>query len=124
MTSESQHNSARPRKRWVGPAIKWLWVCFIIFIVLVGVFFVMVYNGVIGYMPPIEELKNPQDKFASIIYTADGEELGRYSAIPATAYMLISTKFRLMLSTPSSLLKTRVSTTMPVSMSRPLRVRL
>ncbi len=38
----------------------------------------MVYNGVIGYMPPIEELKNPQDKFASIIYTADGEELGRY----------------------------------------------
>ena len=78
MTSESQHNSARPRKRWVGPAIKWLWVCFIIFIVLVGVFFVMVYNGVIGYMPPIEELKNPQDKFASIIYTADGEELGRY----------------------------------------------
>lgn len=78
MTSESQHNSARPRKRWLGPAIKWLWVCFIIFIVLVGVFFVMVYNGVIGYMPPIEELKNPQDKFASIIYTADGEELGRY----------------------------------------------
>lgn len=78
MTSESQHNSAQPRKRWVGTAIKWLWACFVLFILIAGVFFVMVYNGVIGYMPPIEELKNPQDKFASIIYAADGEELGRY----------------------------------------------
>ena len=37
-----------------------------------------VYNGVIGYMPPIEELKNPQDKFATVIYTSDGKEMGRY----------------------------------------------
>ncbi len=29
-------------------------------------------------MPPVEELKNPKDKFASVIYSADGEELGRY----------------------------------------------
>lgn len=30
-------------------------------------------------MPPIEELKNPRDKFASIIYAADGTtEVGRY----------------------------------------------
>ncbi len=29
-------------------------------------------------MPPVEELRNPQDKFASIIYTADGQEMGRY----------------------------------------------
>ncbi len=41
-------------------------------------FFVLVYNGVIGYMPPIEELRNPQDKFASVIYSADGVEMGRY----------------------------------------------
>ena len=29
-------------------------------------------------MPPIEELKNPQDKFATVIYTSDGKEMGRY----------------------------------------------
>ena len=29
-------------------------------------------------MPPVEELKNPQDKFASVIYTSDGQEMGRY----------------------------------------------
>lgn len=31
-------------------------------------------------MPPVEELKNPQDRFASVVYSADGEELGRYFA--------------------------------------------
>ncbi len=29
-------------------------------------------------MPPVEELKNPNDRFASVIYSADGQELGRY----------------------------------------------
>ena len=58
--------------------IKALWICFVVGIIVIGAFFVMVYNGVIGYMPPIEELKNPQDKFASVIYSSDGEELGRY----------------------------------------------
>lgn len=42
------------------------------------IFFVMAYNGLIGYMPPVEDLKNPHDRFASVIYSSDGEELGRY----------------------------------------------
>lgn len=29
-------------------------------------------------MPPIEELENPKNKFASVIYSSDMEELGRY----------------------------------------------
>ncbi len=29
-------------------------------------------------MPAIEELKNPKDRFASVVYSSDGEELGRY----------------------------------------------
>jgi penicillin-binding protein 1A len=43
-----------------------------------GFFFVLVYNGVVGYMPPVEDLKNPTDRFASVVYSADGKELGRY----------------------------------------------
>ena len=58
--------------------IKWLWTLFVAGIALLIIFFILVYNGVIGYMPPVEELKNPQDKFASVIYTADGKEMGRY----------------------------------------------
>ncbi len=68
----------RPRKRWVSLAIKTIWIAFAAAVVLGGVFFLMVYNGVIGYMPPVEELKNPQDKFATVVYSSDGEELGRY----------------------------------------------
>ncbi|MDE6403749.1 MAG: transglycosylase domain-containing protein, partial [Muribaculaceae bacterium] len=45
---------------------------------LVVLLFILIYNGLIGYMPPIEELRNPTDKYASVIYSADGEELGRY----------------------------------------------
>lgn len=58
--------------------VKWLWILFAAAVVFVVVFLILVYNGIIGYMPPIEELKNPQDRFASVVYSSDGEELGRY----------------------------------------------
>ncbi len=55
-----------------------MWLGFVIFIAAIFIFLFLVYNGVIGYMPPVEELKNPRDRFASVIYSADGEEMGRY----------------------------------------------
>ncbi len=58
--------------------IKRMWICFAILVAVIIVFFVMAYNGVIGYMPPVEELKNPNDRFATVIYSADGQEMGRY----------------------------------------------
>ncbi len=58
--------------------IKALWVLFGSAVLLVALLLLLIYNGVIGYMPDIESLKNPTDKFASVIYSADGEELGRY----------------------------------------------
>lgn len=58
--------------------IKKMWTWFGIVIGVIAFFCLLIYNGIIGYMPPVEELKNPQDKFATILYTSDGEELGRY----------------------------------------------
>ncbi len=58
--------------------IKWLWISFFTGIVLIFLLFILIYNGLIGYMPPVEELKNPHDRFATVVYSADGEELGRY----------------------------------------------
>ena len=55
-----------------------MWCVFGALIIGAVVFFWAVYNGAIGYMPPIEELKNPSDRFASVVYSADGKELGRY----------------------------------------------
>lgn len=74
-TKENGARGMKPRTRRI---IKFLWIAFAVFVLAVGGFFILVYNGVIGYMPPIEELKNPQDKFASVIYTSDGQEMGRY----------------------------------------------
>lgn len=68
-------NGIKPRSKRI---IRFLWIAFAALVVLVAVFFILVYNGVIGYMPPIEELKNPRDRYASVLYCADGEELGRY----------------------------------------------
>lgn len=57
----------------------WLWGIFLSLGFIVGVILLLIYNGVIGYMPPIEELEDPHDKLASVVIASDGStELGRY----------------------------------------------
>ncbi len=59
--------------------VKWLWISFLGLGVILFFFLLLIYNGVIGYMPPIEELEDPHDKLASQVYASDGKtELGRY----------------------------------------------
>lgn len=58
--------------------LKKLWKIFAIIMGVFLLFFILIYNGIIGYMPDIEELKNPRDQYASIIYSADEKEIGRY----------------------------------------------
>ena len=36
-------------------------------------------KGSIGYMPPVEQLENPIDKYASQVVSADGKTLGIYA---------------------------------------------
>jgi penicillin-binding protein 1A len=40
--------------------------------------FILIANGVIGYIPDIEELQNPKNKYATELYTSDGIIFGRY----------------------------------------------
>ena len=77
MDSEKSKKHAARKKRHSG-IVKKMWITFGIIVGLVFLLFVLIYNGVIGYMPPIDQLKNPTDKFASTIYAADGVEMGRY----------------------------------------------
>lgn len=74
-TQNSDTQSREERNRRI---IKRLWIIFGALSGLTLIFFILVYNGIIGYMPPVEELKNPKDRFASVVYTADGIEMGRY----------------------------------------------
>lgn len=61
--------------------VKWLWISFLGFGLAMAILLLLIYNGVIGYMPPIEELEDPHDKLASVVYASDGTtELGRYFA--------------------------------------------
>lgn len=71
-------NDKGKRKAWVSYVIKFMWGAFAVSILFAAVLFMLIYNGAIGYMPPIEELKNPTDKFASVVMSDDGVELGRY----------------------------------------------
>lgn len=47
-------------------------------VLFVTLLFTLISSGFIGYMPPIEELKNPRNKFATEIYSSDMQLLGRY----------------------------------------------
>ena len=58
--------------------IRWLWIGNLCFIGFAALMWILIYNGIIGYMPPVKELRNPNDKFATRLYTADGVEMGRY----------------------------------------------
>ena len=40
---------------------------------------ISIFNGYIGYMPNIEQLQNPVNKFASQVFSADGKLLGTWS---------------------------------------------
>ena len=58
--------------------IRALWIinfCGVALVMLIGV---MIYHGYIGYMPPVEGLLNPEDRFASRLFTSDGVEMGRF----------------------------------------------
>ena len=75
-------DESTPKNRFrSGTVIKWMWVAFLALGGCIAIFMLLVYNGVIGYMPPIEELEDPHDKLASVVYASDGTtELGRYFA--------------------------------------------
>ncbi|MDR2841352.1 MAG: transglycosylase domain-containing protein [Paludibacter sp.] len=59
--------------------LKWFWSLFAAAILFVILFFVLINFGLIGYMPPLENLQNPIDRYATELYTSDNQLLGRIS---------------------------------------------
>ena len=58
---------------------KILWIVFGSFWAFVVLLFLLIWFGIIGYMPPVEQLQNPIDKYASQLISADGVTLGSYA---------------------------------------------
>lgn len=56
-----------------------LWTFLAVLIVVACFVFMAIAKGWIGYMPPVEELENPNYKFATEIISSDGKMLGTWS---------------------------------------------
>lgn len=51
-----------------------MWICVVLVLITVYSALYAISQGWLGDLPPISELQNPIDKYASRVYTADGEE--------------------------------------------------
>ena len=59
--------------------VRLLWTLLILFVLGAGVAFYAINEGWIGYMPPIEDLQNPINRFATQIYSSDGKLIGTWN---------------------------------------------
>lgn len=51
-----------------------IWLPFLVILLIVS----LVANEVLGDLPSVEELQNPRSNLATVIYSSDGKELGKY----------------------------------------------
>lgn len=56
-----------------------LWGAFAVLLLSVFFGFIAIYNGWIGYMPDVDELENPVNRYASQVFTSDGKLMGTWS---------------------------------------------
>ncbi|MDD2474393.1 MAG: transglycosylase domain-containing protein [Dysgonamonadaceae bacterium] len=76
---ESTKKSIQKQRTFKQKVIKTLWVAFGGIILLSILLFGLIAVGAIGYIPPIDQLENPIDKYASQLYSSNGEVLSTYS---------------------------------------------
>ena len=65
-------------KSWYKQFLLWFWGIFFGGILLIWLIMWLITRGVLGYLPPLEELQNPKNTFASEIISSDMQSLGRY----------------------------------------------
>lgn len=58
--------------------LKWFWGLFAFAVISVALIFILISNGILGYLPPLNELQNPKNQYASEIFSSDMASLGRY----------------------------------------------
>ena len=64
----------------IKKTIKVLWIVLAIIVLFCVIVFISISKGWIGYMPPVEELENPNYKFAAEVISDDGKVLGTFSS--------------------------------------------
>ena len=56
----------------------WFWGLLVLGLTAIVVVFWLITKGILGYLPPLDELQNPENKYASEVISSDMELLGRY----------------------------------------------
>ena len=56
-----------------------LWTMLVVAVISAAGLFYAIAEGWIGYMPPIEDLQNPINRFATQVYSADGKLMGTWN---------------------------------------------
>lgn len=74
--SKTKNNSLSKKQKTKFFIVFWS-IVLIGFLFISGIF-ISINNGWIGYVPPIEELQNPKNKYASEIISSDGQTLGTF----------------------------------------------
>ena len=59
--------------------VSFLWKLLLGVVLIVLLCFIAMWKGWIGYMPPIEDLQNPISRYASQIYSSDGQVMGTWN---------------------------------------------
>ncbi len=67
-------------KEWSFKAkfMVWFWSLFVAGCLFLYLLFVFIDKGWVGYLPPLEELQNPKNKYATEVFSSDMVSLGRY----------------------------------------------
>ena len=63
----------------IKKVVKTLWILLALGVLACFFLFLGISKGWIGYMPPVEDLENPNYKFAAQVFSTDGKVLGTYS---------------------------------------------
>ena len=56
----------------------WFWSIFALGLASIILIFWLITRGALGYLPPLDELQNPKNKFATEVISSDMQLLGRY----------------------------------------------
>jgi penicillin-binding protein 1A len=63
-------------RKWI---VRTLWALLVASVLTAGAAFYAINEGWIGYMPPIEDLQNPINRFATQVISADGRVMGTWN---------------------------------------------
>lgn len=59
--------------------VHFLWTVILVVFIIIVFSFTAIWNGWIGYMPPVKDLQNPINRFATQIYSSDGKVIGTWN---------------------------------------------